>query len=183
DPALAAEEGHIPLHSVARNGHIDLVDMLYSRAPATLNCCASNGQTPLFWACGKGHESMVFKLLALGAMQRAPLDVNDFGMCPLLAAIDKDLMGVVQVLINKGGIRAIGGETRLLHALRMAVSYRQPRTLRLLLAAGGEKTRSGWVTYFKGKRLLHYSTGYCAAAVSILLEAGADEAARNSEGR
>ena len=59
DPALATEEGHIPLQEVARNGHIDLVDMLQSRAPATLNSCSANGQTPLFWACGEGHESMV----------------------------------------------------------------------------------------------------------------------------
>ncbi|CAM9527446.1 unnamed protein product, partial [Laminaria digitata] len=69
DPALAEEAtGWIPLHGAALRGHADLIDMLYSRAPATLiNHCTSNGQTPLFLACVYGHESMASKLLSLGA--------------------------------------------------------------------------------------------------------------------
>ncbi|CAM9747022.1 unnamed protein product, partial [Laminaria digitata] len=67
DPALAQEKGLTPLHVVAQQGHMDLVDTLYSRAPATLNRCASKGETPLLLACMYDHESMVSKLLSLGA--------------------------------------------------------------------------------------------------------------------
>ncbi|CAN0445135.1 unnamed protein product, partial [Laminaria digitata] len=44
DPALAEEGGFL----VALKGHIDLVDMLYTAAPATLNRCTPDGMTPLY---------------------------------------------------------------------------------------------------------------------------------------
>ena len=51
DPALAEEHGLTPLHRAAQNGHIDMVDMLYMGAPATLNLCTHNDDTPLSVAC------------------------------------------------------------------------------------------------------------------------------------
>ena len=67
DPALPQEDGYTPMHAVAGNGHMHLVDMLCSKAPATLSTFAGKGQTPLLWACTRGHESMVARLLSLGA--------------------------------------------------------------------------------------------------------------------
>ncbi|CAM9172060.1 unnamed protein product [Laminaria digitata] len=178
DPTLAAKDGQIPLHMVAVNGHTNLFDMLYTPAPATLNCCGANGQTPLFWACGKGHESIVSKLLSLGAMQ--PLDGH--AMCPLQAAIAADFVGVVRVLLNEGGIRAVGGSMPLGRALFLAVTQRRARILRVLLTADGEEERSDWANIIVGDRpLLHSCASYCyPAGLSVLLEAGADEAARHS---
>lgn len=185
DPTLAEKNGIVPLHVVAYLGYVDLVGTLHSRAPATLNRSASKGQTPLFLACTGGHESVVSQLLSLGAMQPVPADDSN-SMLPLTTAVSKGFLGVVRVLINERGIRAIGGWTAALpSALCTAVQAHQARILRLLLAASGEDRRSEWAnTNVKGRHLLHYAAGYCChAAVGVLLEAGAGEAARDSEGR
>lgn len=183
DPTLIETNGFNALHLVALRGHTDLVDMLYSRAPATLNTPSADGATPLSIACYEGHEEVVSKLLALGAMLRMPRD--DSGMLPLALAIRKGFVGVVRVLMNEGGIKALGGGTVLPRALSTAIRFGQAEILRLLLTVDGEEGRSQWANInVKGKTLLHYGAGHCyPATVSILLEAGADEAARNSQGR
>ncbi|CAM9193120.1 unnamed protein product, partial [Laminaria digitata] len=63
DPVSENKIGYTHLHGVALSGHVDVVDMLHSKAPSTLNRCASQGETPLFVACCNGHESVVSKLL------------------------------------------------------------------------------------------------------------------------
>lgn len=69
DATLAEQKsGFVPLHFVAFGGHIDLVDVLYSRAPALLNLRAKCGVTPLLAACLGGHERMVYKFLLIGAV-------------------------------------------------------------------------------------------------------------------
>ena len=183
DPALANENGLLPLHVAAFRGHIDLVDMLHAGAPATLNrfnfCC----QTPLFSACFNGHVGMASKLLSLGAMQ--PTSPYEIDTSPLLAALAKDFVDVAVVLIKEGEIRALGGWMLLPKALYMSVRLRQTGILRLLLTVYGEEGRSELAnTYIKGTYLLHYGAAHCCpAAVSTLLESGADEEARDSEGR
>ncbi|CAN0491517.1 unnamed protein product [Laminaria digitata] len=107
DPALADEKGFIPLHTVATKGFMDLVDVLHSTRSNTLNRRAAKGETPLFVACGGGHESMVSKLLSLAAMQPTPLAES-----PLTLAVMTGSVGVIRVLVNEGGIRAIGGDAR-----------------------------------------------------------------------
>ena len=183
DPALADKTGLLPLHVAAFHGHIDLIDMLHARAPATLNRFNSYHETPLFLACVNGHEGMASKLLSLGAMQ--PISPYEIDMSPLVVALVKDFVDVAVVLIKEGGIRALGGRTVLTHALYMSVGFNQTGILRLLLTVFGEEGRSELAnTYLKDRYLLHYSAVYCyPAAVSILLRSGADEEARDSEGR
>ncbi|CAN0598261.1 unnamed protein product, partial [Laminaria digitata] len=100
DPALAEENGIIPPHVVAYRGCMDLVDTLHSRTLATLNRSDFKGQTPLFLACVGGHESVVSRLLSLGAMQ--PADDSSSNILPLTMAVSKGFHGVVRVLINEG---------------------------------------------------------------------------------
>ncbi|CAM9901192.1 unnamed protein product, partial [Laminaria digitata] len=81
---------------------------------------------------------------------------------------------------------AIGGELALTAGLTRAVCARRARILRLLLTLDGEENRSKWANLdVEGDGpLLHYGAGYCCSAtVSVLLEAGADEAARDFKGR
>ncbi|CAM9650834.1 unnamed protein product [Laminaria digitata] len=179
DPGLAEEEGFIPLHMVAYCDHMDLVDMLYSKAPATLSRCADKGQTPLFVACGEGHERMVSKLLSLGATE--PIPRKEY---PLTAAVVNGCVGVVRVMVDEGGVRAVSGDAPLAEALCMAIEVRQARILRLLLMADGERGRWQWANRNIDRRhLLHFAAGFCyPAAVSVLLEEGAHEVARDSEG-
>lgn len=183
DPALAEENGIVPLHVVSYRGYLDLVDDMHSRSPSTLNRCASKGQTPLFLACVGGHETVVSRLLSLGAVQ--PMPAEDDSMLPLSVAVSNGFLGVVRVLLSEKGITAIGGRAVLPNALFTVVKAHDARILRLLLAVDGQEKRLAWAnTLVKGRYLLHYAAGYCCpAAVSILLEAGADEAACDSEGR
>ncbi|CAM9901261.1 unnamed protein product, partial [Laminaria digitata] len=74
DPTLAQTDGYGPLHAVAVKGKIDVVDLLLSRAPSTLNRCSRDGASPLFVACTVGRERMVSKLLSRGALQLIPGD-------------------------------------------------------------------------------------------------------------
>lgn len=78
---------------------MNLIDMVHSRAPAALNSYASEGEFPLFVATFYGHNTVVSKLLPLGAMQRIPRN----SMCRLLVAVDKGFILVGRALINGGG--------------------------------------------------------------------------------
>ncbi|CAN0399520.1 unnamed protein product, partial [Scytosiphon promiscuus] len=100
DPALADNTGVIALHAAAHSDIPDLIDMLHSKAPGTLNRCSSYGMTPLYVACYQGHEAIVSKLLSLGAMQPEPYRKSD--VCPLAIAVAKGFVGVVSVLLNDG---------------------------------------------------------------------------------
>ena len=173
----------ILLHFVARNRYIGLVDILHSKLPTTLNRCDFHRQTPLFLACSIGHASVVSKLLSLGATQRTPSD--EASTFPLTMAAVKGFVDVVRVLINEGGIRAGGDVMVLTNPLYASIRSRQARILRLLLTVGREEGRAELTNAnLMGIRLLHCGAGYCyPAAVSLLLEAGADWTARHSEGR
>lgn len=107
-------------------------------------------------------------------------------MSPLVAAAHNGSVGVVRVLISGGRAkrRAVWGDVVLAQALRQAVVFRRPKVLRVLLTADGEERRAGLANAIvRGKYLLHFAAGYCrSAAVSILLEAGAAEAALDAGG-
>ena len=105
DPALTEQDGLTAMHLVAQHGgHRDLVDMLYTGAPTTLNSYSSvEGETPLFLACAKGHERMVSRLLSLGAMQE-----NICKLCLLSGATIKGFAGVVRLLLDEG-LGVVGG--------------------------------------------------------------------------
>ena len=181
NPALADEKGDIPLHEAAVSGCIDVVDMLHSRAPATLNFTGNKGESPLFAACYKGDESMVSKFLSLGATQLPP-DGNF--LYPLAKAVEKGFLGVVRLLMNDLGTRPAADDKALVVALCTAACFRQVKSLRLLLTVNGDERRSEWANaYQNGRSLLHFGARCCyPAAVSTLLEAGADETARDANG-
>ena len=122
--------------------------------------------------CLYGHDIVVSKLLSLRAIQPPRLDARS--ACPLLTAMDRGFVGVVLVLINVGGIRAVGGDAALTLSLGVAVRFRRARTLRLVLAADGEGRRSEWANVIvKGRCLLHDGAGCSVpATVSVLLKAG-----------
>lgn len=182
DPSLAESHGYNPLHLVAQKGHIDLVDMLYTKAPSALNRYSSGGETPLSVASSHGFENVVIRLLSLGAVQRTPVTYGC--MLPLAAAAKAGYEGVVRILLNEG-FEAVGGTETLPMSLHRAVCYRHPRILRLLLEVSGKQSQPLWANiYLSGRSLLHYGAGYCCpASVNVLLAAGADEATRDMQGR
>lgn len=184
DPAVGDEAGMVPLHVVALYGHIDLVDMLYSKAPATLNYYSAKGQTPLYVACDVGNERMVSKLLSLEGMERTPTGVERKA-CPLTAAVTGGFAGVVRLLMTGRGLWIMGGESMIPNTLIFAVEHRQANVVRVLLTVGGRERRSQLANMdVNGTSILHYATSYCyPAAVGVLLHAGANEVALDPEGR
>lgn len=183
DPALASEDGAIPLYLAAEHGDIELVDMLYSSAPAVLNHCTAGGLTPLFAACSHGHETAVSHIIALGAKEPMPPFLKGLG--PLGIAVMCGFVGVVRVLISKEGVRAAGGNVVIPGALHDTIRFRQAAMLRLPLTVGGTEKKSEWANIrIKGNSLLHLAAIGChPAAVSVLLGAGADDATHDPVGR
>lgn len=182
DPFLSQNNGMTPLHMVALNGNnMALVDMLYTNAPQTVNRCTPNGISPLFVACVEGNESMASKLLSLEATELKTFDVDK--PCLLTETVEKGFEGVVRVLMNEGGIPAVGGMPAMLRAFVAAIRCRRPVILRLLLTAKGYIERSELENSELGCiNLLHFGVGFCyPAAVSILLEAGCYEAEHHSK--
>lgn len=182
DPTLPESHGYYPLHLVAQKGHIDLVDILYAKAPSTLNRYSAGGETPLSVASSHGFENVVLRLLSHGAMQRMP--VTQGCLLPLAAAAEKGYEGVVRVLLNEG-FEAVGGTATLPMSLHRAVCYRRPRILRMLLEVSGKLSQPVWANAnLNGMSLLHYSAGQCCpGSVNALLAAGANEATRDLLGR
>ena len=178
DPTLPANNGFTPMHSVAENGYTELVDMLHASNASTVNLCAPKGETPIFLACYYGREGVVSRLLALGAVRPA-----ERLMCPFTMAIRKGFLGVVRILVNHG-METMGGSSVLPKALYACSRFGRGRILRLLLGAEGYGVRSELAsTSVMGERMLHVASGYCnPAAVSALLEAGADERALDVKG-
>ncbi|CAM9568856.1 unnamed protein product, partial [Laminaria digitata] len=130
---------------------------------------------------------MLSKLLSLGAID-PPMPLDEEILSPLLVAVYRGFVGVVRILLGEAGFRAIGGRRALPDALYNAVRFCRARMLRLLLAAEGEEKRSELantnICDKHYRRLLHVGARFCCpAAVSILLEAGADEETLDSDGR
>lgn len=179
DPTIPAEDGFTPMHAVTQHGHTEVLDMLHENSPGTINFPAPGGETPLFMACYYGQEAVLSRLLTLGAVR--PDDACKIS--GLTTAVHKDLIGVVRVLLNQG-MNALGGKTAVLRsAMYASVRFHRAKILSLL-RADGEPMRSALANTAimdKGMRLLHYAAGFCCPdAVSVLLEAGADETARDA---
>lgn len=85
DPALADLTKCTPLHAVAEHGITKSVDVLYNKALATLNLHTTDGRTPFFSVRLAGRESVVSRLLSLGAIQSRPQE--NHGMVPLEVAV------------------------------------------------------------------------------------------------
>lgn len=176
DPAMTDKMGCTPLHAVA---HYGVTDMLHNKAPATLNLTSTDGATPPFIACVNGHESMVSRLLSLGAMQQP----DDISISPLIMAAARDFEGVVRILLDYG-LEAVGLRSSLPFAVLGAIWSCNAKILRLLLAVDGEEKRPQWAnTRCQDSTMLHVAAGMnCPALVNLLLAAGADEAGRDSKG-
>lgn len=150
DPALAEEVASMPLHVVAYCNHMDLVDMVYAGAPGMLNSCTILGETPLYIACRKGLEDMASKLLSLGARQ--PMRPNESDKCLLGAAVFGGFLEVMRILIDEGGVMALGERLTVLpRTLCCSVVSGQVRILQLLLTWGEKEARfegRPWWDYF-----------------------------------
>jgi len=88
-----------PLHNAAFLGNLEIVDLLLKKGASSLNEGNFRGQTPLLFACEKGHPEVVTRLLDAGA----DIEARDaLGRTPLMTTGISKNMEIVKALISKG---------------------------------------------------------------------------------
>lgn len=180
DATVANNVGRIPLHGAAHEGNVDMIDLLLSEAPHTINVSSKAGETPLYVAALGGSGEAVSRLLAAGAVHSSFL-----AACPLIVAAQHGNEDAVRVLIEEG-LEAIGGSAKVIpFAVTVATISGNAKTLGRLLDVEGEEKREFWARFmFDGMRSLHFAAGYSRlSATRVLLAAGADESDTDSVGR
>lgn len=184
DPLLAGTCGRVAVHFAAHQGHTDLLNLLLVKAPSALNMPSLQGYTPLCCAVMGGWECAVLHLLRLGAKQTMALDKRI--PCPLMAAVDLNHTGVLRILLDHGN-DVVGSAGCLARAVGSAVYKGRIKILAALLGyrIGGEATRQHLARWSQdGVPVLHFAVSLRQlASVSILLAAGADETALDTNGR
>lgn len=92
--------GRVPLHWVAKTGHLDLARILLSgKDKALVNAAQNRGITALHYAAESDHVKSVKLLLSHGANVDA---VSDAGWTPLHSACQKGCSEVVSALLAAG---------------------------------------------------------------------------------
>lgn len=93
-------EGLLPLHLVARAGHLGFCQLLCSRGTDLEARDKFSGWTPIFFAASEGHEKALQELIQCGSL----VDVRDEDHhTPLYYAAWEGHKAAVQVLLDAGG--------------------------------------------------------------------------------
>ena len=101
DPNFAQGDGLTALHLAAREGHLDIVDLLIGAGAETGAATRIGDYTPLHLAGGAGHTEVVGALLDAGAEPGAV--TTSSGVTPLhLAAKARGGEGAVRLLLEHG---------------------------------------------------------------------------------
>ena len=101
DPDLARGDGLTALHLAAREGHVEVVDLLVAAGAATAATTRIGDYTPLHLAGGAGHAGVVRALLGAGADPAAV--TSSSGVTPLhLAAEARGGEDAVRSLLEHG---------------------------------------------------------------------------------
>jgi ankyrin repeat protein len=88
-----------PLHNAAYLGNLEILNLLLKKGASSLNEGNFRGQTPLHFACEKGHPKVATRLLDAGA----DIEAGDMlGRTPLMVTSMSRNMEVVQILIKRG---------------------------------------------------------------------------------
>ena len=206
------EDGCLPLHSACDSGALDVVKMLVE-AGAEVRAKSDDGETSFTMAAAHGHTETVCYLLGLpdvdvnhgnfNALQcaamnghtevvrvlidaGADIDIKDNydGCSPLHYACESESLESVKMLVRAGaGVRATNhrGETCLVRAVH-AAHYGDTEILRYLVCLPEVD-----VNYRQGGNCtaLHYAVDEKPRTdvIQVLIDAGADIDAKNSEGR
>lgn len=183
--AIATYSGMVTMHMAASTGAIDVMDLLFSRAPTTLNKITKGNMTPLTTAAQHGQEAAVAKLLTLGATDEM-LVLR--GASALSVAVQQNQVGVVRILLgSEKAKKAVGGISLVPHVMGFAVSRKgknSAKILQMLLAVEGEEKQRRWVGLSLGEGpMLHAAAAFTSLeGTHVLLAAGADEEETNAGG-
>lgn len=165
------------LYAAARCGDVAQISALLDRGADPNESGDEHGTTALTIAAYQGHVEAVRLLLDRGAEVDLP---NEFGSRPLFVAATNAKVRVISMLLNAGAsltVEADGGLTPFMKAAKST-----PETVRAFLKHGVDVN----AVSSKG-----YTALQCAAIndlygpiiIPLLLDAGADPAYRDSQGR
>lgn len=172
----AITEHGSPLHLAADNGHTEVVNMLI-KAGADVHATNAQRNTPLYLAAFR-KEAIVEALIAAGAIVDA---TNEDGATPLhMAASHPGNEAVVRALIRAGAtVNATTNEDKAT-PLHMAASNPDNEAMVEALIAAGAAVNA--TTYQYRLTPLHIAARcYSIASVKMLLDAGAEVNAKDSE--
>jgi ankyrin repeat protein len=165
------------LYAAARRGDIAQVSALIDRGADPNEAGDEHGTTAMTTASFLGHVEVVRLLLERGADIDRP---NKFGARPLFSAANNAKLRVIQVLLKAGASLSVESDDGLTAFMHAATST--PETVRMFLKHGVDVN----AVSSKG-----YTALQCAAIndlhgpaiIPLLLEAGADPAYRDGQGR
>jgi ankyrin repeat protein len=99
DINLKDKDNAAPLHNAAYLGNLEIVDLLLNKGATSLNEGNFRGQTPLHFACERGHPEVATRLLDGGA----DIEARDFiGRTPLMTTGVSKNIEIAKGLIKKG---------------------------------------------------------------------------------
>jgi len=93
--ASSREDGMVPLHLAAKNGHLDSLQLLLEWSVST-NRQDDEGHTPLFLALCEGHQGCADRLLHAGSSLQA---VTKSGYTTIHAAVSGNLPDALRILL------------------------------------------------------------------------------------
>jgi ankyrin repeat protein len=101
--SLESEYGLTPLGLAARNGYMELIDLLLRKDGINFDLEDWDGRTPLWWAAEHGHEAVVSLLLETGKVNVDSKD-RKHGQTPLWRATENGHNAVVKLLLDTGKV-------------------------------------------------------------------------------
>jgi ankyrin repeat protein len=99
DINLKDKDKATPLYNAAYLGNLEILDLLLKKGASSINEGNFRGQTPLHFACEKGHPEVATLLLDAGANIEAK---DMLGRTPLMITAMSRNMEVVKILIQRG---------------------------------------------------------------------------------
>jgi ankyrin repeat protein len=172
--AAAALPTDTPLIDAARKGDVEAVRSLLAEG-ADVNTAQGDGMTGLHWAAEGGHAAVADLLLAAGAGVEAKTRVG--GYTPLHLASRSGQGAIASALLDAGadpGVTTTGSGVTPLHLAAVAIDGADAVSVLLKSGAKVDALESS-----SGQTPLMFAAAYGRTeAVAVLLEHGADPAAR-----
>ncbi|KZL84908.1 ankyrin unc44 [Colletotrichum incanum] len=163
-----------PLWSACYRGRLEIAQLLYHKAPETLNTPSHDGNTPLIVACGAGNPCLVKFLLEKGADINARCSMGRSCVCSAVSEDNGAAHKIIDQLIQHGlGINDVVSAVGFT-VLGEACKAGDAQTVRMLLEKGadpsrGQKSPGNTSTAWRSALRVAVISGH-AQVVDILLQ-------------